>query len=71
MANATEALLSPSQPVDIDFTVDLSSNSNCLLHFYLSSGRRDLSRVEAHQDLPSTSVRIVFGSISRCGSRGY
>jgi hypothetical protein len=63
MANATRALLSPSQLL-VDITVKLSSNSNYLLRLDLIYGRRDVSRVEAHYDVPPTSVRIVLGSIS-------
>jgi hypothetical protein len=65
MANATEAILSPSQLVGVDFIVRLSSNSNYLLHLDLIPGRRDLSCVEAHHDVSPTSLRIALGSISR------
>jgi hypothetical protein len=48
MANARESFLSPSQPADIDRIVQLSCNYNYLLRADLISGRRDLSRAEAH-----------------------
>ncbi len=65
MANATEALLSLFQLADISFAVKTSRYSNCLICFYLISGRPDLSSFEAQHDVPPTFLRIVFGSISR------
>jgi hypothetical protein len=65
VVNATETLLAISQLGGIGFAVKISRYYNYLFGLDLISGRPDLSRGEAHHDVPPSSLGIVFRSSSR------